>query len=194
MNEKIKALLKTIPGPAQKVLFIFIIVLIVAIYYEGPKLFPFLRYDTPKIENTVGTFYNVDHVIDGDTIAIEMPDGVEKVRLIGINTPETVNPNMPAQCFGKEATKKMSDLVSGKIIRLEYDDTQGIRDTYYRLLAYVYLEDGQMVNRKMISEGFAYEYTYIVPYKYQKEFRDLQTLAKENNRGLWSPDTCSGKK
>jgi micrococcal nuclease len=88
----------------------------------------------------------------------------------------------------------MKELVSDQIVRLEYDDTQGYRDTYNRILAYVYLEDGQMVNRKMIAEGYAYEYTYLTPYLYQKEFRQLQNLAKAGSKGLWATDSCNGEK
>ncbi len=147
-----------------------------------------------ETQNTVGTYYKVTKVTDGDTIHINMNGTDERVRLIGINTPETVDPNRPTQCFGKEASDRMKDLASGKIVRLEYDDSQSLRDTYDRLLAYVYLEDGQMLNRKMVAEGYAYEYTYMIPYKYQREFRDLQKLAQSSKRGLWSDDTCSGKK
>jgi micrococcal nuclease len=145
-------------------------------------------------ENTVGTFYNVTKVTDGDTIHIEMDGRDEVVRFIGINTPETVDPRRTVQCFGKEASARMKELASGKIVRLEYDESQNTRDAYDRILAYVYLEDGQMLNRKMIAEGYAYEYTYLKPYKYQKEFRQLQTLARTSARGLWAEDTCNGSK
>lgn len=142
--------------------------------------------------NTVGIYYEVTKVSDGDTIHIMMDGRDEKVRLIGINTPETVDPRRPVECFGKEASARMKELVGGKIVRLEYDDTQSVRDAYNRILAYVYLEDGQMINRKMIAEGYAYEYTYLTPYKYQKEFRELQVLAKTGGRGLWASTTCNG--
>ena len=145
-------------------------------------------------QNTVGVYYNVTKVTDGDTIHIEMDGRDEKVRLIGINTPETVDPRRTVECFGKEASSRMKELASGKIVRLEYDESQNTRDAYGRLLAYVYLEDGQMLNRKMIAEGYAYEYTYLKPYKYQKEFRDLQSLARTSERGLWAPSTCNGNK
>lgn len=147
-----------------------------------------------KTPNVVGIYYNVTKVTDGDTIHIDMNGKDEKVRLIGINTPETVDPRTPVQCFGKEASTRMKELAGGKIVRLEYDETQSTRDAYNRILAYVYLEDGQMLNRKMVAEGYAYEYTYMTPYKYQKEFRQLQTLAKTSERGLWSPSTCNGDK
>jgi micrococcal nuclease len=118
----------------------------------------------------------------------------ETVRLLGINTPETVDPRRAVECFGKEASTRMKEIASGKIVRLEYDDSQDLRDAYGRLLAYVYLEDGQMLNRKMVAEGYAYEYTYLTPYRYQREFRDLQRLAQSAKRGLWAEDTCNGSK
>jgi micrococcal nuclease len=149
--------------------------------------------NTP-VANTVGTYYKVTKVTDGDTLHIEMSGVDEKIRLIGINTPETVDPRTPVQCFGKEASNRMKDLAEGKSVRLEYDDSQSLRDTYGRLLAYVYLEDGQMLNRIMVAEGYAYEYTYLTPYKYQKEFRQLQTLARTSSRGLWAANTCAGSK
>jgi micrococcal nuclease len=145
-------------------------------------------------ENTIGTYYEVTKVTDGDTLRIAMDGTDERVRLLGINTPETTDPRKNVECFGKEASARMKELADGKIVRLEYDDTQSLRDSYGRLLAYVYLEDGQMLNRKMVAEGYAYEYTYMAPYKYQAEFRELQNLAKASGRGLWSPDTCAGKK
>ena len=144
--------------------------------------------------NTVGVYYKVTKVTDGDTIHIEMDGRDEVVRFIGINTPETVDPRREVECFGKEASSRMKELASGKIVRLEYDESQNTRDTYNRILAYVYLEDNQMLNRKMIAEGYAYEYTYLTPYKYQKEFRDLQAFARNSERGLWSPESCNGSK
>ena len=145
-------------------------------------------------QNTVGVYYDVIKITDGDTIHISMDGRDETVRLIGINTPETVDPRRAVECFGKEASVRIKEIASGKIVRLEYDDSQSVRDTYGRLLAYVYLEDGQMINRKMIAEGYAYEYTYLTPYHYQQEFRDLQRLAQSAKRGLWAEETCNGSK
>lgn len=143
------------------------------------------------VPSTIGTYYKVTKVTDGDTLHI-LIDGVdERVRLIGINTPETVDPRREVQCFGKEASERMEELAGGEIVRLEYDDSQGFRDTYGRILAYVYLEDGQMINRKMVAEGYAYEYTYLTPYMYQSEFRELQHIARNSGRGLWAANVCN---
>ncbi len=144
--------------------------------------------------NTVGIYYEVTKVTDGDTIHVLIEGNDDIVRLIGINTPETVDPRRDVECFGKEASVRMKEIAAGKIVRLEYDDSQSLRDTYGRLLAYVYLEDGQMINRKMIAEGYAYEYTYLTPYLYQKEFRQLQRLAQSSKRGLWAENSCNGSK
>ncbi len=171
----------------------FSILLVIAFVFES-QLQGVYDFGLPEESpNTVGTYYKVTKVTDGDTIHVQIGETDEVIRLIGINTPETVDPRRPVQCFGKEASNRMKEIVGGKIVRLEYDDSQSLRDAYDRLLAYVYLEDGQMVNRKMVAEGYAYEYTYLRPYKYQKEFRELQRLADTSERGLWAPDNCDGK-
>ena len=137
--------------------------------------------------------YSVKKVIDGDTIEIERYGKSEKVRMIGIDTPETLDPRKPVQCFGKEASDKSKDLLSGGRVRLEFDPIVGEKDKYNRLLAYVW-SDNELVNLKLIKEGYANEYTYrSQSYKYQNEFKNAQTVAKESSIGLWSPQTCNGK-
>lgn len=183
-----------IPAPVLRLGITGLVIVIFALLYQA---FGLTFLNTPQkggVVNTIGTYYKVTKVTDGDTIHIDMDGTDEKVRLIGINTPETVDPRTQVQCFGKEASERMKELAGGKIVRLEYDDSQSLRDTYGRLLAYVYLEDGEMLNRKMVAEGYAYEYTYLAPYKYQSEFRDLQNIARVSGRGLWNPETCDGKK
>lgn len=139
---------------------------------------------------TQSNLYRVASVIDGDTIQVIIDNKKETLRLIGIDTPETVDPRKPVQCFGKEASAKAKSLLSGKSVRLESDPTQGERDKYQRLLRYVFLEDGTNFNKLMISEGYAHEYTYNMPYKYQSEFKQAQKEAEENKRGLWADDAC----
>lgn len=183
-----------IPKTANRFLIFFAGVVLSAFIYEVQNS-GIVDLELPNTTpNTVGVYYKVTKVTDGDTIHIDMDGRDEVVRFIGINTPETVDPRRTVECFGKEASSRMKELAGGKIVRLEYDESQNTRDTYNRLLAYVYLEDNQMLNRKMIAEGYAYEYTYLTPYKYQKEFRDLQAFARNNERGLWSPSSCNGSK
>lgn len=138
------------------------------------------------------TYYSVTEVVDGDTIKINISGKTETLRLIGIDTPETVDPRKPVQCFGKEASNKAKELLSGKKVRIELDPTQGERDKYDRLLAYVYRDDGIFYNKHMIEQGYAHEYTYNTPYKYQTEFKAAQKSAQANQAGLWSPTTCNG--
>ncbi len=136
------------------------------------------------------SFATVIKVIDGDTISIEKDGVTETLRLIGINTPETVDPRKPVECFGKEASSKAKELLEGKHIRFEQDSSQDIRDKYGRTLAYVFRDDGLFFNKTMIEEGYAYEYTYEVPYKYQQEFKVAQKTAEANQKGLWAPGVC----
>jgi micrococcal nuclease len=155
-------------------------------------------------------------VVDGDTIVVESVsrDSLQKdfqqkttIRLIGINTPETVDPRRKVECFGKEASTKAKEMLLDKTVRLEYDDTQDAVDKYGRRLAYVFIQNESfatkqvsnsdietLFNAYMIEQGYAYEYTYSKPYKYQKEFKDAQKRAETEGRGLWSPASCDGKK
>lgn len=135
--------------------------------------------------------HKVLKVIDGDTIQVVVDSKKETLRLIGIDTPETVDPRKPVQCFGKEASAKAKSLLSGKSVRLESDPTQGERDKYQRLLRYVFLEAGTNFNKLMISEGYAHEYTYNTPYKYQSEFKHAQKEAEASKVGLWADGACS---
>lgn len=89
-------------------------------------------------------------VVDGDTVVLE---SIGRVRLIGIDTPETVDPRKPVEYFGVEVSARLRAMLSGERIRLEFDQTR--RDRYGRILAYLYLSDGRFVNREMVREGFA---------------------------------------
>jgi micrococcal nuclease len=139
-----------------------------------------------------GELYQVVKVVDGDTIDVAIDGYTERLRLIGMDTPETVDPRKPVQCFGKEASSKARELLEGKRVRLEADDSQGERDKYQRLLRYVYLEDDTFFNQYMIAEGYAHEYTYQSnPYRHQEEFKIAERQARENKKGLWG-NVCNG--
>ena len=140
--------------------------------------------------NDAEKYYPVVKVVDGDTIVADINGKNETVRLIGLDTPETVDPRKPVQCFGEEASKKAKEILTGKRVRLEMDASQGERDKYGRLLAYAFLEDGTLFNLLTISEGYGHEYTYNLPHKYQKEFKEAEQTARENKKGLWSTDAC----
>jgi len=134
----------------------------------------------------VVTNAHVRKVVDGDTIEVDLNGQKETIRMIGINTPETVDPRKPVECFGKEASNKGKEVLTGHDVRLEADPTQTDRDKYNRLLRYVFRDDGLFYNQFMVEQGYAYEYTYDAPYQYQKVFKDAQTEAETNGRGLWS--------
>ena len=134
--------------------------------------------------------YEVIKVVDGDTVSINIDGGKETLRLIGIDTPETVHPTKPVECFGIEASNKAKELLEDKIISIEHDSSQGKIDKYGRTLAYVILPDGRNFNEIMIKEGYAYEYTYNEKYKYQDDFKSAEKYARENKLGLWKPGVC----
>ena len=132
----------------------------------------------------------VTHVVDGDTFDILLNGETKRVRLIGVDTPETVDPRKEVQCFGKEASNKTKSMINDKQVYLEADASQTDEDKYGRLLRYVYLEDGVLLNELLVREGFAHEYTYKVPYQFQTTFRTAQKEAQAQRRGLWDPSLC----
>lgn len=119
-------------------------------------------------------------VIDGDTILLA---GNEKVRLIGVDTPETRDEDRPVQYFGKEAYEFTRNLVEGKKVRLEYGMNR--KDKYGRTLAYVYLEDGTFLNAEIIKQGYGYLYRAFI-FKYFDKFWQYEKEAREKKIGLWS--------
>lgn len=128
-------------------------------------------------------YITVTRVIDGDTIVIE---GNQKVRLIGVDTPELHHPKKPVQHFAKEAKEFTKKIAEGKQVRLEYDWQK--KDKYNRLLAYVYLEDGTFLNLEIIKQGYGFAYTKY-PFKYLEQFRQAEKEAREQGRGLWKKDS-----
>ncbi len=147
--------------------------------------------DTQVESASTSTSAVVTRVVDGDTIVVLVNGISEKVRLIGVDTPETVDPRRTVECFGKEANDFTKSLLEDKLVRLEADPTQGNRDTYGRLLRYVFLEDGTLVNKEIITQGYGHEYTYLVPYKYQAEFVSAELSAQKEQRGLWAQGACN---
>lgn len=137
------------------------------------------------------TFLVVSRVVDGDTVDIIENGAIVRVRLIGINTPETVDPRRIVECFGKEASQKMKELLAGGLVRLENDTSQGMYDKYHRRLAYLHTPDGIFVNLELVKQGYAYEYTYRTPYAYQSDFNVAQDEASLLKRGLWADGACA---
>ncbi|MCS6880773.1 MAG: thermonuclease family protein [Oscillochloridaceae bacterium] len=136
----------------------------------------------------------VVNVVDGDTVDVRINGQVERVRLIGIDTPESVDPRQPVECFGREASARAAELLAGQTVFLEADATQADRDQFGRLLRYLWLPDGRMANYELIDQGYAFEYTFAVPYRYQAQFKAAEARARAEGRGLWSPATCNGQR
>ncbi len=137
--------------------------------------------------------FRVLKVIDGDTIQVDIRGKKEVVRLLGIDTPESVDPRKPVQCFAKEATSKMKGFIVGKSVMLVDDSTQGNRDKYKRLLRYVYLPDSvrTFVNGEMVKQGYAFSYRQY-PTKMLDKFNSFEKYAREHNLGLWGSCPSSG--
>lgn len=128
----------------------------------------------------------VVRAIDGDTIEVELAGRRSRVRYIGLNTPESVDPNRPVECFGKEASARNRTLVEGRVVRLERDISD--TDDYGRLLRYVWAENGGrevLVNEVLVREGFARSRTYRPDVARQQQLDAAQRAARDEGRGLW---------
>lgn len=143
---------------------------------------------TPTITPSEKQLVKAIRVIDGDTIEIE---GKQKVRYIGINTPEIHDPRRPIECFGQVASDENKKLVEGKEIYIQRDVSEV--DKYKRLLRYIWVDDplatisGQLifVNDYLVRQGFAQVSTFPPDVKYVSQFLEAQKEARENKRGLW---------
>jgi micrococcal nuclease len=144
----------------------------------------------------------VTRVVDGDTVEVritERSDGpgagranigeTYSVRLIGIDTPESVKPGSPVECFGKEASAAATALLDGQTVTLVKDVEE--TDSYERLLRYVYLGE-EMANARLVLNGYASAYTYPPNVRHSDLFVALQREARTTDAGLWAPDTCGG--
>ncbi len=145
----------------------------------------------------------VTRVIDGDTLEVVITGRVEgpgagiteigdeyDVRLVGVDTPESVKPGSPIECFGREASAALGALLDGRTV-LMVDDVENT-DAYDRLLRYVYL-GAEMANARLVANGYASAYTYPPNIRHADLFASLQHEAEANNRGLWAGDTCNGE-
>lgn len=187
-------------GKVVKIKFLFLLTLTIITTYSFVALSEGETHSSGKFKFTLpfSKKYNygnirVTRVIDGDTVQLE---DRERVRLIGIDAPESRhNPKLARDrdrtgkdyrtiiAMGEKATKFTKSLVEAKKVKLEFDVEK--RDRYGRLLAYVYLEDGRMLNAELVKEGYAQIYTFPPNVRYVDMFLKLQKEARENKRGLW---------
>lgn len=137
----------------------------------------------------LGPSYRVTGVSDGDTVKVLVKGRIERVRLIGIDTPELGRDGAADQCHAREATRQMNRLVKGRRVHLQRDRTQADRDAYGRLLRYVYTGRGhgrRDVGRTLVANGHGREYTYKGRvYKHQSAHRKAERSARKAGRGLW---------
>ena len=169
-----------------------------AYLYAGDLDPAFHSREEIKFKIPIGKSYDysnilVKRVVDGDTLVLVSG---ERVRLIGIDTPEIHDSNKlykdskrsnqsiaEIKELGQQSYQFTKDLVEGKEVSLEFDVDR--QDRYKRLLAYVYLKDGRFVNAEIVKEGYASLMTYPPNVKYVELFQELYREARENKRGLW---------
>ncbi len=135
----------------------------------------------------VSTGWRVSRIVDGDTVDVTKGGRTLTLRLIGIDTPETVHPTEPVECYGPEATRFATRRLLGRPAALEFDRTQGRLDYYDRTLAYVWTTDGdpQQFNQAAVRRGYALEYTYDDAYLWQREFLRAEAAAVAQGLGVW---------
>ena len=175
-------------------IIIFFLVLTVFIFYKtspNHSLNSSVFTSPFKLSAQTAHLFKVTYVYDGDTIQISTG---QKIRYIGIDTPEMQHNQTPQQCFAQEAYQENKDLVNGKYVRLEQDFSQ--TDKYGRLLRYVYLIDPITMEEKsvgdiLVEEGYAQVLTIPPDVKYSQRLLLLQQEAQINNRGLW--EKCTNK-
>ena len=171
---------------ARKVKVFLLLAVAVGLLAAADRLGLFGRRPAPVAETYDGKTFAVVRVIDGDTLDVDRPDGDyprTRVRLWGVDTPETKKPETPVQHFGPEATAFTRDLCDGKDVRLELEPRRE-RDNHGRLLAWAYLPDGRLLNRMLVAQGYAYADPRYEHHLY-RELRQLQTEARKASRGLW---------
>lgn len=167
-------------------LVVSIIVLGVLAFQFINETGPFQSNESSSLSDTKETEkVHVKRVVDGDTlIAINEQNEELKVRLIGIDTPETVKPNTPVQPYGKEASDYSKAQLEDMDVYLEYDKEQ--EDQYGRTLAYLWLNKNTMHNEQLVQKGLAREKYYAPNGKYRKVFQQAEEQAKDNNENIWS--------
>ena len=173
---------------ARRVVLGVIVAAAVGALIAADRLGVFGRADVEKYHKAS---FRVVRVIDGDTMDVDIPDTngrPTRVRLWGVDTPETKKPETPPQYFGEEATDFTRRESLGKTVRLELEPNGKSRGGYGRLLAWVYLPDGRLLNSMLIEKGYGYADPRYEHHLYDN-FRTLQREARKARRGLWKDVT-----
>jgi len=151
-------------------------------------------WDYIQAKTSSEVLYDVVSVSDGDTLKISYNWKNTTLRLIWVDTPESFDTRFwYIECYGKEASDYLKNLLAWKKVSIELDESQWQSDKYDRLLVYVKL-DWQNVNGLLIKNWYGFEYTYNTAYKYQTEFKEYQNQAKQAKIWLWATDTCNGER
>jgi micrococcal nuclease len=143
-----------------------------------------LKSSDKTLQQNQPGLYSIARFVDGDTIDINMNGSIETIRMIGVDTPETHRPNSPVQCYGPQAADFTKKLIGSQKVRLQADPLDTNRDRYNRLLRYVYLPDGRLVESEIISGGYGFAYTSF-PFEKSQEFTTIENQAKQAKKGLW---------
>jgi len=160
---------------------------LVAIGADAPIVAPAKLPDLKAPELKADQLTSVVRVVDGDTIVVKTDTGLTKIRLVGVDTPETVDPRKPVEEYGREASRFTTNLLKGEQVYLVKDPQQGEKDRYGRTLAYVYrYPDGLFVNAEIVRQGYGHCYPDY-PFKYLEQFRQLEQFARQAEKGLWGP-------
>jgi micrococcal nuclease len=164
---------------------------------RGPAAPPTIRGKPPPLASGQVLRGTVTRVVDGDTVRVRVSGFDDVVRLIGIDTPETVHPSRPVECHGPEASALAERLMPvGATVRLATDPTQDVRDRYGRLLAHIHTGDrsgADTVNRALVAAGAAKVYVFRGrAFTHLEQYRAAERRAREERRGLWGPP-CNGR-
>lgn len=173
-----------LPLPRKLRRQITLIVAIIGLAYGLAVQAGWIGTSGKTLEKNQPGLYSINHFVDGDTIAVNMNGKTETVRFIGIDTPETHKPNTPVQCYGPAAAAFTKNIIGTNRVRLVSDPLSTDRDRYDRLLRYVYLPNGTLVNEKLVQNGFAFYYPYF-PFTKSQMFEADQQSAKAAGKGLW---------
>ena len=182
----------SVPNKKFRIFLLFFILLWILLFSFWLKNYSANRVPIPVTVETKTTISaKVLYVIDGDTVDVAIDGKKQRVRLLGIDAPEMGFENKKEMCFAQESRNKLVELTFGKTVSIASDSTQQDRDAYNRLLRYIYLSDKTSVNKRMVEDGYAYEYTYKeLPYLFQKEFQEAQKNAQALRIGLWKEGVC----
>ena len=165
-----------------------ILIIILVALYQIAQQQGWLNGTKKAVVNNQPGLYSVSRFVDGDTIGVNVNGKEEKVRLVGVDTPETHKPNTPVQCYGIAAAAFTKNSLTNQKFRLVSDSLSTDRDRYNRLLRYIYLTDGTNFNEKLVKDGYAFYYPYF-PFTQSDQFAADQATAISAHKGLWG--NCS---